>query len=752
MAIPGNYLSPTTESMDPGISGWTTKTNAKVSLGSGGRSGPGLLTLTSVTSGEMQARTVTAYPVTVGQTYQAFADAYATTQPERIGIQWLTTANAEISVSWSLVTDSAPASWRRIAVGAAAPVGAAYARVLLSSMSPSTAGVIHYFENVYLGLPQRYPLNLLSYNAESGGEVDASAWVAESNGTLTRKVPPLEWPADWYYAGGEVPALTVTAAGTASARCIERPAVEAGQEYIAYAYLNGPTATSTSWIELRFFNAAGTLLTQARSTISQTATGWFRQIASGIAPAAAASAEIAFGITGASAGQVVRGDGFTIKIRTTDVLSSIPARNVLPAADSDFDMGVGAWTLTSGPGTIARSSPWGGGLRSAYALSLAAPTAGTTVLTSARYPITGGEQYRFTSNAKAVSGSWQYAATARYYDATNTLIGTDVGGSTTLSSTGVWWLISYSWVTVPANATQVDVTLTLIGANASGQVLIDEIQLYSALPGAEAIVHGEEAMAEVVFRYLDAAKTLTLYRVTPDGARTLVRGPNGLIEQITLVDTQYTVQDYEAPLGVPVSYQSEQRSTTTGAVSGRSSTEPVTVPAPDRTMIWLKDPLEPMRNVLLQARLPLPTFQRPIEQAKNAVLGRRNPVVFSGVRGGEEGDLALFTRDPAERRALDWLLDPGHVLFVQAGPDAGWPDRYLTVAESTNAPDTSDEDLWREWVLPVAEADRPTGGQAGSATRTWNDLLVENATWGDVLARYKTWLDVLLNRPITPGG
>ncbi|MCR8574669.1 hypothetical protein [Streptomyces sp. Isolate_219] len=752
MGIPGNYLSAATEAIDPGISGWAAKLNCSISLGSGGRNGAGVLALQSAAAGEAQARTASSYPVAVGQTYAAFADASGATVPERIGIQWLTDAGTEVSVSWGLTTSAASANWHRISVGAVAPVGATRARVLLSMMTPGAAGVIGYFENIYLGLPLRQPLNLLSFNAESGGEIDSSAWAAGANGTLSRMAPVVSWSATWYYSGGQVLALTVTASGDASAVCVERPSVQPGTEYLAYAYLNPPTSASNTWVELRFYDGTGAQIQANRGTLAAPGTGWYRQSTSGVAPAGAVSASIAFGITGATAGQVVRSEAAVVKIRTANLTNSEPNANVVLAADANAETGIGQWTVASGPATIARSSPWGtaGVSPYSYALTVSSATAAASVLSSGRYPVAELKNWRIIVAVRRAAGGWTYSPSIRWFDASGTLIGTGTEITFTVASDGQYWAFSSDQV-APAGAVSAQLDLTVTATAASSVLHVVGIVLIQVLPAAEAIADDTTASVAVVYRGL-AAGALTLYRVLLTGERTLVRGADGLVNGVPLVSDTYSLQDYEAPLGVEFYYQAEVRSLTTGAIVARQQSPHTTLAAGDRTMVWLKDPIEPMRNVQLQAQHPLPTFQRPIEQAVQRVIGRRNAVTYSGERSGAEGDLVLFTRTAEERRRLDWLLDPGHVLFIQASPRSGWRDLYAAVGEAGDAPDGADDDTWRDWTLPLTEVDRPTSGQAGSATRTWNDIRVENATWGDVLARYDTWLDVLLNRPKTPGG
>jgi hypothetical protein len=747
VAIPGNFLSPTTETIDPGTSGWTAKLNATLSLGSGGRTGgDGCLIVRSVAAGEAQARTVSQYPVTVGETYEAFADAAGATVPERIGIQWLDAAAAELSITWSPVTSVAAAGWHRIAVGGVAPLGAVTARVILSSMTPAAGNVVQFFENIYLGLPQRFAKNLLSFNAEQM-LLDNSAWTVESNATLSRTVPVFSWAVNWYYSGGPMLTMTVTAAGNASVLCAERPSVVAGREYLAYGYINPPSSSSTVWSELRFYNAAGAQIQATRSTVAPPATGAYRQIASAVAPAGAVTASIALGITGASAAQVVRFDGVVVKERTSATTNSLTNDNAVLFADSGFEQGVGAWTTSSGVAVLARSTPWGGQAYSdSYSLTVTSSTATASVLRSGSYKVTAGVNWRVGAAFKRVGGSWTLTVGIRWFNASSTLISTTTSSSAALPSDGLWYTIQDDQA-APAGAVTAQLEFTLTATSASSTLQIDSASLRQIKPQSEVTADDTTGSIDIVMRELTSGAPITLYRVTADGKRDLVRGSDGLIDQVPLVSDEFHAEDYEAPLGVAVYYQAEIRSTTTGMVITYRKTSTVTLAAGSRLLVWLKDPLEPQRNIRLMARDPLPTLTQDIEEGTHRVLGRRNSVVLTGVRAGYTGELGVFTRTPDEKDGLNWLLAPGHVVFVQASPASGWSDLYASIGAVPDTPDPDPDSGWDEWTLPLTEVDRPTGGQSGSADRLWNDIRVENATWGDVLRKYATWFDVLLNRP-----
>jgi hypothetical protein len=744
LAIPGNFLSATTESVDPNTSGWTAKLNATLSLGTGGRNGDGCLMLTSKASGEMQARTVSSYPVTAGTLYEAFADASAVTVAERIGIRWLSSTGSEVSITWSLTTSSVLSTWHRIAVAGTAPAGATQAQVVLSAMTPAAAGVVHYFENVYLGLPIRTTGNAFGFNAESG-EVDASAWTAETNCTVGRIAPAVSWSATWYWAGGQVMTATATGAGNMAMRMVDRPTVTAGAEYLGYIYLSPPTSGSVAWVELRFYDSGGSQIQATRSTLAAPGTGFYRQYVSDFAPAAAASCSLAVGVDSATAGQVLR-----VETAVVTAAPKLITGTVFPYANSSFEQGTGGWTVTSGVATAARSTPWGtAAYVGNYSLAVSSSTATSSTLRSAITALpagAGGQNWRGMIIAKLNAGSYtSLTVRVRWYDASNVDLGVSTG--TAYSVSGASWGAMQTDAVAPANAAKAALEVVAAASAASSSFWMDAVGLWQVLPQTAVTDHDADGYVTLTLRELTVGQLVTVYRVTADGTQTLVRGPGGLLDK-TAIDTDIlVVEDHEAPFGVPVYYQIMLWSSATTLASTRTSST-VTLDLADTNLAWLKDPGYPSRNVLLMMQRA-PDWQRPIEQSAYVVRGRRNKVVLSGARQGLEGDLALFTRSDEERQALHTLLDSGNVLLWQAAPGMGVADMYVTVGQVTEArTEAAADDPWRVWTLPVIEADMPvTTGVNGAAGRTWQDIAAENATWADVQAKYATWEGVYLNRP-----
>lgn len=736
MAIPGNFLSPTTESIDPNTSGWTSKLNCTLAKGIGGRNGDGCLSVRSVAAGEMQARTVSSYPVTAGTVYYTFADT-AGTVPERIGIRWLSATGTEVSITWSLTTMAASSSWHRVSVAGAAPAGATQAQVLLSSIETG-ATVSHFWENVYLGPPIWVLGNLLPFNTESS-EIDASGWAAVVNATISRQAPVISWSATNYTAGGQTLAMTAIAAGNASILSVDRPTVTPGQEYLAYAYLQPPVLTAAAWIELRYYDSNGNQIAATRSTLAPPGTGMYRQRVSATAPANAATCGLAAGLDGASAGQVLRLE--TVVIVSAPALQS---GSVLPYADASFEQGVAGWTVPSGVATIARTKPWGASsYEGSYSLAISTATATSSVVRSARFLIREGVNWRAYIYAHPAAGTWSTVLVrVRWYDTDDGDLGASTGATYILP--GSSWYGMAADQTAPAGATQAAVEIVPTASAASSVLHVDRIALWEVLPLTAVSADSASGYVTLTLRELPLGYTLTVYRVGADGGRTLVRGASGLIDRQTITSDLLVVEDHEAPMGVPVFYRIEIYDLE-GDRSTRSS-DTVTLTLDDINTAWLKDPGNPQRNlrVMVQAA---PEWQRPIEQSTFVVRGRRNKVILSGRRQGLEGDLAIWTRDDEGRRALHLLLDSGNTLLWQAAPGMGVDDMYVSVGQAAESRiGQLAQDQWRAWMLPLVEQDMPvTTGINGSGGRTWQDVLTEFGTVADVLDVYATTEDLLLD-------
>ncbi|MFH8804047.1 hypothetical protein ACH4F6_31415 [Streptomyces sp. NPDC017936] len=741
MPIPGNMLSATTESADPTISGWTAKLNCTVSRSTGGRNGDGTVRLLSLAAGEAQARTVASYPVTAGIEYEAFADASGATVPERIGIQWLTSSNTEISITWSLTTLTASSTWHRIAVADLAPAGAASARVIVSAMTPAGAGVISHFENVYLGLPLRTTGNLLSFDTESL-ERDLSGWAVEANCSIARQTPMVQFAVDYYLGGGHMLAATVTAAGNAAVRTAEKPPATAGVEYVGYAYLSPPTAASTCWVELRFYSASDVQLQATRANLAAPGTGVYRQRVSDVAPAGTAYAVLAAGITAGTAGQVWRVDGAVIM-----PAPKLREGTLIPYADASFERDTAGWTVVSGVATIARLTPWGTDfLDGSYAMTVSSATATTSVIRSAIFPIGDAADLAFTAEygMKIMSGGWTLTRTFRWYDAAGTFLSASSSSAAAVPSPN-WWLLTAQG-TAPAGAARAAIEWTLTATAASSVLRVDKVSLWQSVPITQVTKSDTGAYITLTLRELPVDSTITVWRLGADGSRTLVRGVHGLIEGEAVLTDVLVVEDHEAPLGQPVSYYAEARNASGIVVSTRVSST-VTLDAGDVQYGWLKDPGNPQRNVRVMIA-QAPDWQRPITQTVHRVRGATMPVVLTDVRGSLEGDLAVYTQSDDERAALHWLLDPGSILLWQAAPGHGVDDMYVSVGQVTEARGGGvASDPWRTWTLPLTQVAQPvTVGVASSAGRTGYDVLAENATGLDVLTRYTTGEDFLFGR------
>jgi len=571
-------------------------------------------------------------------------------------------------------------------------------------------------DDVGFGPASLQPGNLLRY-ADQSVEETAAGWTASVNCSIARSsAQDME---GWYSV-----AITSTAAGDVQVRSVATPAVTAGAEYFGYAYTRTPIALSVA-VELWWYDAGATLLSTTSATTVTAVTTWQRIGVSGRAPAGATTVRLVIRPTATTSAQVVYADQMTIRVAPSNT------GNLLSYAAENMETGSTEW-VAAGNCTITRSgAQTNQGMWSLQVTATAAGQARVEAVTLA--PVTEGlyysaRQYHYGTTAHQVwtDIDW-YAADGTTY------LGRAWPDQDPAAALSVWSPNTIGRL-APAGAAFARV-VSLPQASAPGQVVfLDVVTLMQTDPPY--ILTPQQSTASVTLQLNNLAfpGTVTLSRVHPDGSRQPVRAVGGDAVALVTTGTIMIFEDYEAPLGVPIHYEYTSGSVSTG-------TYDVVVPPPDDpAMLWLKDPGQPARNVCVLAR-STSAWSRKIDRGVYPVRGARMPVVVSDTRQSREGSVQVYTRDPDEEAALDWLLDTGSVLLLQ-GLNLG--SVYVSVGDSDDAPvDEDGSDVWRVWTLPIIEVARPLGGMAGTAGRTWQDVFDDYDTWQEVFDAYETWLGVL---------
>ena len=235
---------------------------------------------------------------------------------------------------------------------------------------------------------------------------------------------------------------------------------------------------------------------------------------------------------------------------------------------------------------------------------------------------------------------------------------------------------------------------------------------------------------------------LGVVRVASDGATQMVRQP------VTLSSGGGVAYDYEAPLGVPVTYRTVETSALTSF--------PVDLPG-DKG--WLVHPFYPSLSIPLYGDREQPgadggpivtesadaSTTLPSSSATINVLGREDPIVQRvGRRRRESGSLALRTQTRAVGESVRSLVDDDSALLLNIPPGLGWSlaRAWILAGDVTEMrrPAAGATDLTRLWTLPFQVVQRPAG--LAAALWTCADVLAEYATCQDVLLSYATCLDL----------
>ncbi|MFJ3084475.1 hypothetical protein ACIPJG_32625 [Streptomyces halstedii] len=739
MTVSPNLLSANTSGIETDTSGWTAGANTTLSHSTRFYQGARSLAMTATAAGSVTATTAARVPVTAGQEYTGYALlANVVAAAGRVGtmrVDWYaavtggTSLGSMASAGVTLVNSTAWNAPPPIPIGTA-PAGAAYASVTLT-VTGLTAGAAVLADTIGFGPPNSPIGNLLPYNTSSV-EVSNAGWAAWGNVTLGRATTAYE---GWYSLQA-----TSAAAGEVQVGMGANVPTVPGAEFLGSAMVRpvGAAVSGTEVrVELRWYDEAGTYLTSSPSTAwTPVADEWTYIATIGVAPPGAVNGRLRLRAAAGAAGQVWLFDRMTL------AKAPLPAGSLITYNTQSMEVDVSGWTAVSGC-TISRSTTYA--YEGSASLLITPTTTGDAVIsTAAPVPVTPRQAYVVTTRIRVGPTTGRTLSTR--------LVWVDAAGADMRSTTLQWHLNASGggWYTIPSSAAAPDgaaamrFVLTMIDAPAGDQIYVDAVTMTPGGIAAIADPIPDKYGASIALQGLTAGGYANwgLWRVEADGNLTPVRGESGDTSQNTVVGDRAVIEDYEAPLGIPVSYY--LKLWTTSATGNGTMSDPITIPEPLPTEIVLKDPGMPARQTTaVVAKGGQPTWTRKARQSVNAVRGRVRPIVISDMRTSREGTLTLVTETAEELDAMWWLLEAGTVLLIQWPSLWGEKDVYVSVGDVSEAPVVEYAEYRdRDWSVPLTEVDRPIGGATGSAGRTWQTVLTDHPDAMSVLTTYRSWLGV----------
>lgn len=242
------------------------------------------------------------------------------------------------------------------------------------------------------------------------------------------------------------------------------------------------------------------------------------------------------------------------------------------------------------------------------------------------------------------------------------------------------------------------------------------------------------------------ADTVTVWRAYPGAAATIVRGANA-----ASVSGDFEVVDYEAPLGVDVTYTCQ-----TADVDGIPSETSPSSPAVnlDVAELWLSDPLAPGTSLPVQAPwdgsdttlgLTANSLQSVTYAGQGStapVVGSKLPFAFADTRqAASSTTLEVACADVDLIASLLSLISQAFPICVRrpAGMRLLDPLTYAAVGDvvrSYAAPSGLEV-----WALPVTAVRAPGSGIV-VPVRTYADLLNEAGTYAELASLYISYLNL----------
>lgn len=232
---------------------------------------------------------------------------------------------------------------------------------------------------------------------------------------------------------------------------------------------------------------------------------------------------------------------------------------------------------------------------------------------------------------------------------------------------------------------------------------------------------------------------ISISRVGPSGTVAYVRN---LVEAVTTPGTLVIYRDFEAPIGVPLTYTVKTWNVSTPATV-TTQTGSITVPDGGCSNTWLTDLVRAQNTfkTTLEAMAEL-EYEYPV--GVHDILDRRTPIVTADAANAPKFELSFLTDTDEQRLKARAILGNGVPVLLRTPPQDGIGNVYFSVTGWTEQrPFQLATDQTRRFVTQCVQVDRPDPGLFRPLVPiSYADVKAEFATYAELHAERSTYDDV----------
>jgi len=224
------------------------------------------------------------------------------------------------------------------------------------------------------------------------------------------------------------------------------------------------------------------------------------------------------------------------------------------------------------------------------------------------------------------------------------------------------------------------------------------------------------------------AATVRFSRTGPSGVSADVRGWSN---RPATPNTTVAARDFEAPIGVAITYTA-QTMDATGAVID-TETVTVTIPAADCPDMWLTD-LARSQNTMRILIESLPELDYPVPNSVHEIITRRAPIVSSDIAHTPAFELSFLTDTLDQRDRATAALGNGVPVLLRTPPEDGIGNLYMAVlAFKEQRIVTGGTEPARRFVVSARQVERPDPAlYVPGAPTTYDEVKARFATYQDM--------------------